>query len=161
VRLVSSLGAAAQATQAAAAAAASATTAGEGSGATAATAAADLTSSANFEAAPSNGGTAQYLKKSERLRADMQAVLEEARALRLGAAAKRAPTVNADGALIPILFADQDDPSAAENIVSSSRSALARAQALSDEKFLSFELERSVRGVAMAQAALLQKCLDK
>jgi hypothetical protein len=164
VRLVSSLGAAAQATQAAAAAAAStATAAGEGSSATAAaaTAAAGLTSSASFEAAPSNGGTAQYLKKSERLRADMQAVLEEARALRLGAAAKRAPTVDANGAPIPILFADQDDSSAAENIVSSSRSALARAQALSDEKFLSFELERSVRGVAMAQAALLQKCLDK
>ncbi len=164
VRLVSSLGAAAQATQAAAAAVASAVTAagvGSSATATAASAAAGLTSTANFEAAPSNGGTAQHLKKSERLRADMQAVLEEARALRLGAAAKRAPAVDANGAPIPILFADQDDSSAAENIVSSSRSALARAQALSDEKYLSFELERTIRGVAMAQAALLRKCSDK
>ena len=106
----------------------------------------------------SRGRSAKTIAAAVASRLKTQVTLDEARILRLGAVALRAPPFDKFGNPQPASVPDIGDASAAENLVSSTRALVSRAQTASDTRFLSFEIERTSRGAPLAYAQLVRQC---
>ena len=104
------------------------------------------------------GRSSRAISTANSVRSRAQFTLDDARVLRLGAIALRAPPIDANGNPTPVTAPDVGDTTAVANLVSLTREMLQKAQVEADHHYLDFEVERVSRGAPLAYAQLVRSC---